>query len=289
MPVHLFDAAHGYHFDIEFCSGKRFLVVFADEDALEPEFLGFGYPLFDTVDRTDLPTEANFAGKTHPGRERRIFIGAQQGTEDGEVDGRVFYFESACDVQKDIFHAKMKTTSFFEYREQQLETAEIETAHRSLRCSVYGLRHQGLYFDQQRAKPFYRGGDGDAAQRFFFLRDQQLAGVAHAAHALLRHFIDAQFRRAAKTIFQGPKDAVGIMPVAFELKDRVDHVLQHFWACDASVFGNMSYKEHGSMRLFGKTLKFGRAFPDLGDASRGRLDVWRLQGLDRIDDHQLRA
>jgi hypothetical protein len=60
-----------------------------------------------------------------------------------------------------------------------------------------------LYFDEQGAQSFDGGGDGDAAEVFFFLGDEDLAGVGDGAHALIAHFIDAEFGGTAKTIFEG--------------------------------------------------------------------------------------
>src|SRR5579859_429212 len=289
MLIYLLHPAHRHHLDIELRRTYPLLIVFGNKDPLKPQLLGLGYPLFDPVHRPDLTTQPYLPRKTDPRGQRYILVGTEQGAKNGKIDGGVLHLQTTRNIEKDILYPKMKTTPLLQHRQQQLQPAQVEPAHRPLRRAIYRLGHQRLHLDQQRPQPFDRRGNGNTTQLLLPLRDQQLTRIADTPHAALGHFIDPQLSRTAKTILQRPEDAIGIMTVTLELQNSIDHMLEYFRTRNASILGNMTDQKHRRIGLLCKTLEFGRAFPDLADTARGGFDVGRLQGLDGIHDHQLRT
>ena len=78
------------------------------------------------------------------------------------------------------------------------------------------------------------------------------------------------------------------MLIPFKLQYRVDDVFQKFRPRDRSIFGDVSNDKHGNMGRFSKALQIPRTLPHLGNTSRSRFNVRRLQSLDGVDDDQIR-
>ena len=64
MLIHFLHPPHRHYLDIEFCRTKPLLIVFADKDPLESQFLGLGYALLYPVHGADLTAKSHFPGKT---------------------------------------------------------------------------------------------------------------------------------------------------------------------------------------------------------------------------------
>src|SRR5688500_1868097 len=96
---------------------------------------------------------------------------------------------------------------------------------------------------------------------------EYIAGIVHPPHAIGPHFVDSQLGSAPKSVFEGPEDAVGIVPVAFKLQYGIHHMLQYFRACNTSVFGDMANQEYRNIHVFGKALEFRSSLADLRYAS----------------------
>ena len=111
--------------------------------------------------------------------------------------------------------------------------------------------------------------------------------VAYFAQSVLHHFVDTQFGGAAKTVFNRAQDAIHIVPVAFELQNRVDDMFQYFGAGNAALLVDVTYEQHRGVRFFGKFQYGCGTFSDLGNASRGRFDVLRRDGLYGVDNDNL--
>src|SRR3546814_4528629 len=91
--------------------------------------------------------------------------------------------------------------------------------------------------------------------------------------------VHPKFGSCSKTVFDGTKDAIGMMPVSFELKDGIHHVFQDLRAGNQAVLGDMADHEYGNVALFCEAKQFRSTFPDLGDATGGRINVCRVKGL----------
>jgi len=180
----------------------------------------------------------------------------------------------------------VEAPAFLEDGEEELEAAEVEAGHGALRGAVDGRGHEGLHLHEEGAEPFHAGGDGDAAEGFALRMDEDVGGVGDGLHPFARHLVDGQFGGGAEAVLGRPQDAVGVVPVALELKDGVDHVFEELRAGDAAVLGDMPDEEDGCHRLLGEALEFGGALADLGDGAGGRVEEGRVQGLYRVDDDE---
>ena len=76
--------------------------------------------------------------------------------------------------------------------------------------------------------------------------------------------------------------------VAFELKHRVDDMLQHLRSRQASFLIYMSDEDDRRAGFLRELQDGSRALSDLHDAARRGVDAFGRYGLDGVDDHQIR-
>ena len=69
------------------------------------------------------------------------------------------------------------------------------------------------------------------------------------------------------------------MRVALEIQHRIDDMLQHAWAGQRTIFGDMANEQQGNPLLFGETGQLGGAFADLGYRAWRRCERFRPEGL----------
>ena len=80
-----------------------------------------------------------------------------------------------------------------------------------------------------------------------------------------------------------------MMPAfAFEIEDRVDHMLDDARACDLAFLGNVADKHDGRAGRLRVTDEGLGGRPDLGDRAGCRFGKVGPQGLDRIEDDEVR-
>ena len=61
-------------------------------------------------------------------------------------------------------------------------------------------------------------------------------------------------------------------------------MLEDFRPGDIAVFGDVPDEDHRNARRLGKTDEFGGTLANLRNAARSRIDIVRMQRLDRVDD-----
>ena len=71
-------------------------------------------------------------------------------------------------------------------------------------------------------------------------------GFATATRPGRSHFKNANFVRCAKTILYRTHDAVIVMTLAFEIKDRVDDMLESFGSGNRTFLGDVTDQEDGN-------------------------------------------
>jgi hypothetical protein len=191
----------------------------------------------------------------------------------GQVDGRVFNPDAACEVEKHVVHAEKIAAAFFQNSQQHREAAHIETRGRALRGAEHGLDTKACVSISMGRMPFHRGGYGAAAEFFVFLAEQQFGRVAHFAQSGGLHLVNAHFVGTAKAVFQGAQDAVGVVPVALKLQHTIHDVFQQFRSGDVAFFVDVADEENGHVGFFGKSQEFARAFAHLCDAARRGVEV----------------
>ena len=77
------------------------------------------------------------------------------------------------------------------------------------------------------------------------------------------------------------------MPVALELHDDVDEVLEHPRAGDRAVLGDVPDEQHGDAARLGHLDERGGHLAHLGDVAGRALDLGAADGLHGVDDDQL--
>ena len=74
-------------------------------------------------------------------------------------------------------------------------------------------------------------------------------------------------------------------PVAFEVEDGVDQVLEHAWPGERPLAGHVTDQEARHAARLALRDEQRRRLAHLADAPGGRLEARRVEGLDRIHDH----
>ena len=77
------------------------------------------------------------------------------------------------------------------------------------------------------------------------------------------------------------------MSVALKLQNCVDDMLQNLRSCDGAVLGDMTDQKHRHMECLGNLVHLRRSLTNLADASRSCLHRWRLECLNRVDNHDV--
>ena len=180
-----FDGAGGGGFEVSFVS-------LGNQHSLEPEFLCFRDALCNARDGANLAAESNLACHAGQPVDGRIDIARKHGGNDGEVDGRVCDADAAGDVEEDVLLCEFEADAFLKHGEEHVQSSYVEACGGALRCAVGGSGNQRLRFDEERSDSFDGSRNGDAAQFFLRLRQQELRGVCHGAQSVLSHLIDSQ-------------------------------------------------------------------------------------------------
>ena len=75
--------------------------------------------------------------------------------------------------------------------------------------------------------------------------------------------------------------------LAFEIKDRIDHMFDNTRAGQCAFFRDVTYKDRRDPALFREGHNFMRRGPHLTDRSWCAVDGIGPHGLDRVDDHKV--
>ena len=78
------------------------------------------------------------------------------------------------------------------------------------------------------------------------------------------------------------------MRVAFEIEHGIDHVLEHTRAGECALLRHVADEHDGGAGGFGEARKVRRAFAHLRDRAWGGGERGGIDGLDGIDDGDLR-
>jgi len=92
-------------------------------------------------------------------------------------------------------------------------------------------------------------------------------GVLYFLQALFQHGKNAQLIDRAKAVLDASQRSVAAVAGAFQQDGAVDHVLQHLWAGEAAVLGDVANEEQDRAGLFGEAGEIGGAFTNLGHAA----------------------
>ena len=165
-----------------------------------------------------------------------------------------------------------------------METIEVDAVDRSAWRPEAARRGQTLELHQQRAAAFHRDVDdiADLAKRAVL--EERPARIADLVHPAVAHFKDTDLIGGAEPILLAAQDPEAVVPLAFEIKDGVDDVLEHTRAGDRAFLVHVTHQENRDVAAFGEQHQASGAFAHLADAARRRGDPTQEDGLDGIDD-----
>src|SRR6185437_7632008 len=110
-------------------------------------------------------------------------------------------------------------------------------------------------------------------------------GIRHLAQALVTHREHAELVDRAEAVLERAQHPEARTHLALEIQHRVDHVLQHARARDATLLGYVADEEYRGAGLLGETCQARRRFAHLRYRTRRGRQGLRPDGLDGID-HQ---
>ena len=119
------------------------------------------------------------------------------------------------------------------------------------------------------------------------LRQKQRRRIGDALQAAFGHREHAELVGRAEPVLDRAYQAETRVRVALEVKHGIDDVLEYPRSGNRTLLGHMPDQDHGNPALFGEPRELRRAFAHLRDAARRRLQRLRIDGLDRVDDHDL--
>ena len=102
------------------------------------------------------------------------------------------------------------------------------------------------------------------------------------------HLEHAKLADRAKAVLDGADDAMGMMPLAFEIEDRIDDVLKRLRPREVAVLRHVADKNGRNVLAFRREQELRRRFAHLSDAAGRRLELDGKDGLHRVDDDQRR-
>ena len=287
LPERLFHLPDLHDLNAAFRGVEAAEVAVRHEDTGESKLFGLEDALLDAVHGADFSAEAHFPSHARARLDGDVEARREDGGEDGKVDSGVVHTQAAGDVEEDVLLDELEAGAFFQDGQEHVHAAEVETGRATLGRPVNGTADKALRFNQEGAHPFDGGGDGDTAEALVILGQKQLGGVADLAQTLAAHLINSEFRGAPEAVLDAAQDAVHVMLVALELQHGIDDVLQDFRAGDAALLVDVADEQDGRPVLFGKAEDGGAAFSHLRDAAGRRLDQFREDGLDGVDDNQV--
>ena len=132
-----------------------------------------------------------------------------------------------------------------------------------------------------------RHRDAGAGHREVAPRQEETARVGQADDADVGQVEAADLVGGAEAVLDRADEAQPGVPVALELHDDVDEVLEHPGARDGAVLGDVADEQHGHAPLLGGPDQAGRDLADLGDVAGLALDLGAGHGLHRVDDEQV--
>ena len=116
---------------------------------LEAQLFGFRNTLLDARYGAHLAAEAYLAAHAPAVVNGRIDIRREHGGNDREVHGHVGDAQAAGDVEEDVFLHQLEADALFQYGQQHVQTALVETGGRALRGAVGSRRDEGLRLDKE--------------------------------------------------------------------------------------------------------------------------------------------
>ena len=151
---------------------------------------------------------------------------------------------------------------------------------------IWRVDGQRLHLGDQRAAPLQRHRQTGARHRLGAAREEEAGGVGEAGDALVVQLEAADLVRRPVPVLHAAHQAEPRVPVALEVQDDVDEVLQQPRPGDRAVLGDVADQQRGHAALLGRADEGAGDLADLCHAARRAVDLGGGDGLDGVQDQQ---
>ena len=148
-------------------------------------------------------------------------------------------------------------------------------------------RDERLHLGDERAPALEGHRDAGAGDADVAVGEEQPAGVGQPDDADVGEVEAAHLVGRAVAVLHRADQAQPGVPVALELDDDVDEVLEHPRAGDRAVLGHVADEQDGDAAALGRLDEAGRHLADLADVAGRPLDLAAGDGLHGVDDEQV--
>ena len=200
-----------------------------------------------------------------------------------QIGGRLADPHATHGVDKHVLIHAGHTGVAMQYRQQHGEAVFVQAD-----AQAPGRRpaavNQRLDLHQHGARAFQRDHHAAARYRLGVLAQKDGTGVADPLEAFFSHGEHADFIHRTKAVLDGPHQPEAAVRVAFKIKNRIDHVLQHTRASQRAFFGDVADQHDGGATGFCRAREVGSAFAHLRHRTGRAGELLGIHGLDRVND-----
>ena len=207
-----------------------------------------------------------------------------------KIRGRLRDADAARHVDEDVGLAKRGRGSLLEYCDQHVQSVDVRAAGDApRRVVVGGLVDQALDLDEQRSRAFEHDHHRRARGRNGRIAEDRGGRVRDLFEAFLAHGEDADLLGRPEAVLHGSQDAELLPPVALQVKHRVNDMLEDPGPGDRPLFRDVAHEEDRNADLLGQPHESRGRLAHLRDAARAAFETCVGDGLDGVDDRQLRG
>src|SRR6476619_6286485 len=249
---------------------------------LEPELRALLEPTVRLRRRTQTSRQPDLAEHGQPFTCRYTLRGGGNRQRDGEIRARLVDPDAPSNVHEDIRAAKRDARVPSEHGDDHREPLRVDTGRDSPRHRQIARRDERLDLEQDRPRALERARDGRAdltAGR----AAEQLGRIGNSDETCPGHLEDAELVRRAEAVLGRAQDALCVIPVALELQDAVDEVLEHARAGDRAVLRHVADEDRRDAQLLRRAHQAPGGLTHLRDRAGRRPDLRRIQGLHGVD------
>ncbi len=175
-----------------------------------------------------------------------------------------------------------------QHRQQQRQPVLLKADRKPPRVRRMRLVDQRLHLDQQRSRALLRHQHAGTCDLGVMLREEQRRGIGHAFQPLVGHRKDAELVDCTVAVLEGADQTKTGMRVTLKIKHGIDHMLEHARPGQRTFLGDMADKNDGGTAGLGEPRQLRRTFAHLRHRTRRRGQCIGIQGLDRVDDGDIR-
>ncbi len=150
------------------------------------------------------------------------------------------------------------------------------------------LGHEGLHLADERTLAVERDRHGRAGHRSGTLIAEQPGRIGDAFDSVVVQPETTDLVRRAEPVLHPAHHSQVRRPLALEVQDDVDEVLEAARACDGALLRHVPDENHGDAGGLGRRRQRGGHRAHLGDATRHALGLGGGHRLHRVDHHQRR-